>query len=250
MKAAALQQAVYDALVTPIGAPTYSWVELTENTTFVVTFQNVGYSQVFVKATASASAPSDAVGALEFPPASQAVSYSIAEMFPGIAGANRLWAYAPFETSVAISHAPSTNRTVLVPGSPSGSDLLALLAQDHYDPLYPIFAIGSVPQSDDSESDDAFPYITFHASSITPFDSKDKLGGSVIVQIDIWSRTLSGIQVNQISDAVDVRMRRTDLSIVGATHITTELISSIMTDDPDGKTKHVVILYRVLFLDT
>lgn len=250
MKAAALQQAIYDALITPIGSPSYTWVELTENEAFLVTFQNVGYSQVFVKATASASAPVNAVGALEFPPASQAVSYTLTEMFPGIAGANRLWAYAPFETSVAVSHAPSSNRTVAIPGSPTGSDLLPLLAQDHYAPLHPVFSLGSVPQSDDSESESAFPYITFHASSIVPNDTKDKVGGSAIVQIDVWSRTLSDLAVNQISDAVDARIRRQNLSITGATHITTELISSALTDDPDGKTKHVVMLYRVLFLDT
>lgn len=249
MKAAALQQAIYNILTTSVHAPTYTWVELTEGTTSFITFQNVGYSSVFVKATASAAEPVDTEGALEFPAASQAVSYTLMEMFPGIAGANRLWAYAPFDTSVAVSHPPSTNRTVSIPGSPTGSDLLALLAQDHYDPLHPVFSVGSVPQSADSESESAFPYLTFSTTSLTPNDTKDKVGGSATVQIDVWSRTLSDLAVNQIVDAIDARVRRADLSITGATHITTELISSIMTDDPDGKTKHVVILYRVLFLD-
>lgn len=250
MKAAALQQAIYDALITPNGSPSYSWVELTEAAATFVTFQNVGYAPVFVKATSSSSPPSDAQGALEFPAASQAVSYSISSMFPGIAGANRLWAYAWFDSAVAISHAPSTNRTVTVSGSPSGSNLIALLAQDFYDPLFPIFSIGSVPQAADSESDAAFPYITFYVPALNPFDEKDKVGGSAIVQIDVWARTLSDLAVNQIGDAVDARIRRQPLSITGATHITTELITSDLMGDPDGKTKHFMAQYRVLWIST
>lgn len=118
-----------------------------------------------------------------------------------------------------------------------------------YSPLVPIFSIGSVPQSVDSELDSAFPYVTFYAN-ILPFDDKDKVGGSAVVQIDVWSRTLSDLAVNQIGDAIDARMRRQSLTISGATHITTELITSDFLDDPDGKTKHMVIQYRVLWITT
>ena len=250
MKAAALQQAIYTALTTPLAAPTITWTELTEAETEYVTFQNVGYAPVFVKATSSSSEPVDTSGSLEFPAAAQAVSYNLTDMFPGTSGANRLWAYSWFDTSVAISHAPSTNRTVSVAGNPSGSDLVALLAQDFYNPLYPIFSIGSVPQSADSEADTAFPYITFYAPSITPFDDKDRVGGSAVVQIDVWARTLSDLAVNSIGDAIDARIRRQALTISGATHITTELITAQLLDDPDGKTKHLVTQYRVLWLTT
>lgn len=119
-----------------------------------------------------------------------------------------------------------------------------------YSPLVPIFSIGSVPQSADSELDTAFPYLTFAAVGISPFDDKDKVGGSAIVQIDVWARTLSDLAVNAIGDAIDARIRRQDLTITGATHITTELSSSQFLDDPDGKTKHMVIQYRVLWLTT
>ena len=119
-----------------------------------------------------------------------------------------------------------------------------------YSPLVPIFSIGSVPQSADSESEAAFPYITFSAPAIAPFDVKDRVGGSAIVQIDVWSRTLSDLAINQIGDAVDDRLRRQVLSISGATHITTELITSELMGDPDGKTKHFVVQYRVLWITT
>jgi hypothetical protein len=127
------------------------------------------------------------------------------------------------------------------------SSVTSLLSAS-YSPLVPIFSIGSVPQAADSELDSAFPYITFYSPAITPFDDKDKVGGSAIVQIDVWARTLSDLAVNQIGDAIDDRIRRQPLSISGATHITTELITSELMGDPDGKTKHLVIQYRVLWI--
>ena len=119
-----------------------------------------------------------------------------------------------------------------------------------YSPLVPIFSIGSIPQSADSESEAAFPYLTFYAASIIPFDEKDRVGGSAIMQVDAWSRTLSDLAVNQIGDAIDTRLRRQPLSITGATHITTEFISSQLMGDPDGITKHLVTQYRVLWITT
>lgn len=124
------------------------------------------------------------------------------------------------------------------------------LLSSAYSPLVPIFSIGSVPQFADSELDTAFPYLTFHTSSLGPFDDKDRVGGSAVVQIDVWSRTLSDLAVNAIGDAIDARIRRQPLTISGATHITSELIASQLLDDPDGKTKHMAIQYRVLWLTT
>lgn len=129
------------------------------------------------------------------------------------------------------------------------SSVTSLLSST-YTPLVPIFSIGSVPQAADSELDSAFPYITFHTAALAPFDDKDKVGGSAVVQIDVWARALSDLAINQIGDAIDARIRRQPLSISGATHITSELITSELIDDPDGKTKHLVIQYRVLWVTT
>lgn len=129
------------------------------------------------------------------------------------------------------------------------SSITGLLSTD-YAPLVPIFSIGSVPQQADSELDSAFPYLTFHAASIGPFDDKDRVGGSAVVQIDVWARTLTDLAVNAIGDAIDARLRRQPLTISGATHITTELITAQLLDDPDGQTKHFVLQYRVLWLTT
>jgi hypothetical protein len=248
VKISALQQAIYTALTTSVSGPSISWVELTTETTSGVTIQNTGYAPVFIKATSSASAPSNTDGALEFPAANAALSISLSSTFLGISGANRLWAYSWFDTTVAISHPPSTNRTVSIPGSSQESDLLELLAAEYYDPLYPVFSAGSVPQSADSETDSAFPFITYHVSALQPYDTKDNLGGSALVQVDVWDRSASIRDLNGIADAVDARLRRQALTITGATHIETILESASQMPDADGKTKRMLMLYRVLFL--
>lgn len=117
-----------------------------------------------------------------------------------------------------------------------------------YSPLVAIFT--DVPQSADGEPDANFPYITIGADTITPFDDKDQTGGNALVQIDIWARATSMLGIKTIADAVDARLRRQPLSISGATHITTELESSTTSRDPDGKTKRVLSLYRVLYINT
>jgi hypothetical protein len=105
-----------------------------------------------------------------------------------------------------------------------------------------------VPQAADSELETAFPFVTISADTINPFDSKDDLGGSAIVQIDVWDRAASMLDLKAVVDAVDGRMRRQPLSIAGVTHITTELESCTFSRDPDGKTKRGLILYRVLWI--
>jgi hypothetical protein len=115
-----------------------------------------------------------------------------------------------------------------------------------YAPLAAIFT--DVPQSVDAEKESNFPFITIGADTITAFDSKDNPGGSAIAQIDIWDRASSMLDLKALVDVVDARLRRQPLTISGVTHITTELDSSVMSRDPDGKTKRALLLYRVLWI--
>lgn len=120
------------------------------------------------------------------------------------------------------------------------------LLSTYYNPLAAIFT--DVPQADDSELETAFPFITIGGDTINPFDSKDDLGGSAIVQIDVWDRAASMLDLKVLVDAIDNRLRRQPLAISGVTHITTELDSCVFSRDPDGKTKRTLILYRVLWI--
>lgn len=125
------------------------------------------------------------------------------------------------------------------------SSVTALLSTA-YAPLPAIFT--DVPQAVDAENQTDFPFITIGADTITPFDDKDNPGGSAVVQVDIWHRASSMLELKAVADAVDARLRRQALSISGVTHITTELESSAFSRDPDGKTKRALLLYRVLWI--
>ena len=117
-----------------------------------------------------------------------------------------------------------------------------------YDDLVAIFS--DVPQVNDSEDESYFPYVTIGADSIGAYDTKDSTGGEALVLIDVWTRETTFETAKTIADAIDARMRRQTLSITGATHIETELSESQNIRDPDGKTKHIAIRYRVLYLST
>lgn len=123
---------------------------------------------------------------------------------------------------------------------------ITALLSTAYAPLPAIFT--DVPQSIDAERESDFPFVTIGADTITPFDDKDAPGGNAIVQIDLWDRASSFLDLKALADAVDARLRRQALTISGATHITTELESSTFTRDPDGKTKRGLLLYRVMWI--
>jgi len=93
--------------------PPANWVELTEANVANVTIQNVGYSSVFVQAT-TGSAPTTTAGSIEYPGAAKETNVGLSDLFPGVIGANRLWAYAPASTEVFVSHAGGVNKKVSV----------------------------------------------------------------------------------------------------------------------------------------
>lgn len=120
--------------------------------------------------------------------------------------------------------------------------LVALLST-----AYSVPAIFSdVQQPADAGAGNLFPYITYAVTSLAPFDTDDRAGGNAIVQVDVWARSKETATINAIADAVDLRLRRQPLAVTG--HITTELVSVTVTDDPDGSTKRALMLFRVLYL--
>lgn len=108
----------------PVTTPGRNWVELTTASAAFITLQNVGSYDVYIQATSGAQPLSDS-GSIKFAPGSQVIGKDIAIMFPGVPGADRVWAYADRETYVVVSHGPSTHRTVTVGPSIGAEDLNA-----------------------------------------------------------------------------------------------------------------------------
>lgn len=82
-----------------------TWTLLTDADVTVVTFQNTSQSDVWIKATTDTTAPTNMQGALKYHPSMGEAARSLADLFPGLSGRDRLWAYSDEAASVFVSHA-------------------------------------------------------------------------------------------------------------------------------------------------
>lgn len=86
--------------------PVDQFVELTAHDATSVTFQNIGEAVVVIAATSNPSAPASDTRGIRYAPGQGEVSRPIAQLFPGVTGAVRLWARAvSLPSRVYTSHA-------------------------------------------------------------------------------------------------------------------------------------------------
>lgn len=105
-----------------------------------------------------------------------------------------------------------------------------------------------VPQASESEDDSVYPFVTIGPFNVTPFDTKIDNGGTVVVQVHIWSRGNSDLAWRAIEEQVYNALHKyTDLAVTGANLIDCLFESSTDTDDPDGLTTHVIMSFRVTY---
>lgn len=82
-----------------------TWTMVTDADVTSITFQNVSQSEIWVKATTDTTAPTSMSGALKYFPAMGESARSLADLFPGLTGRDRLWVYCDEAASVMVSHA-------------------------------------------------------------------------------------------------------------------------------------------------
>jgi hypothetical protein len=82
-----------------------TWTQLTDADISSITFQNVGGNFIYIKATTDTTAPTNFTGAYRYNPGQGERNVSLADLFPGLSGADRVWAWAENATSVVVSHA-------------------------------------------------------------------------------------------------------------------------------------------------
>lgn len=90
---------------TTIAVPAATWTQLTDADITSITFQNIGSNHIMIKATTDGTAPTDYAGAIRYNPGQGERNVALSDLFPGLAGRDRLWAYAPDATQVVVSHA-------------------------------------------------------------------------------------------------------------------------------------------------
>lgn len=89
---------------TTITLTPYQWNLLTDSDVTSLTFQNRGSSHILVKATVGATAPT-VIDGIRYEPGEGANDATLATLFRGVSGANRVWAYSAGKTPVYVSHA-------------------------------------------------------------------------------------------------------------------------------------------------
>jgi len=91
---------------TNIDVPKATWTMLTDSNVSSVTFQNVNaYHGILIKGTNGTTAPTTEVGAIKYRPSEGERNVLLADLFPGVSGVNRLWAYSADGAQVMVSHA-------------------------------------------------------------------------------------------------------------------------------------------------
>ena len=90
---------------TTITLAAQTWTQLTDADVSSITFQNRSSYHMFVKATTDTTTPTDFDGAIRYNPGQGEMNTNIADLFPGLSGADRVWAYSDKAVDVMVSHA-------------------------------------------------------------------------------------------------------------------------------------------------
>lgn len=90
---------------TTINLTAGAWTQLTDADVSSITFQNKGGYYILVKATTDTTAPTSDAGSIRYNPGQGERNATMADLFPGISGADRLWAFCDQSVPVFVSHA-------------------------------------------------------------------------------------------------------------------------------------------------
>lgn len=81
------------------------WTQLTNANVTAITFQNTGSYHILVKGTVGATPPTNGDGAIRYNPGQGEKNANLSDLFPGVSGANRVYAYSVEAINVMVSHA-------------------------------------------------------------------------------------------------------------------------------------------------
>ena len=90
---------------TTVTVPANTWTQITSNDVSAITFQNLGTGGLAVLATVGATPPTSRAGSVEYPSMFGEKNATLAELFPGISGANRVYVHSVAPGEVMVSHA-------------------------------------------------------------------------------------------------------------------------------------------------
>ena len=128
----------------------------------------------------------------------------------------------------------------------------AALLQSLYDRLSTYtdltdLVVGVYSKKPQDEDDSRFPYVVIGDFNGSPWDTDDTVGQQVLVQVHVFSRSTSDLQRLGITDEIYNALNRYDLQITGVNTVDCLYDNYLEFDDPDGKTTHGVVTFRVTY---
>jgi len=92
---------------TDITCPAGEWTLLTDSDVTALRVQNTAPTAIFLMGTVGATAPSSTAGAMRLDAGAVLLAdVLLADLFPGVSGANRVYAYSEYQgATVSVSHA-------------------------------------------------------------------------------------------------------------------------------------------------
>jgi len=89
-----------------VAIPAITWTQLTNANATAIRVQSVILSEMTLQATNGVTAPTTQVGVIVLAGgAVLAADLTIAQLWPGVTGANRVWAFARTPSVASVSHA-------------------------------------------------------------------------------------------------------------------------------------------------
>lgn len=145
---------------------------------------------------------------------------------------------------------PAAVQTAIFGVLSSDPTLLSQLSTSWSDVNGAIPAIFSEVPQENHDDDDFYPFISFGEDVTAPFDTKTSTGGDATMPISVWTRTADYIQAKTIAKRVYDLLHRQDLTISNANHVTTDMLTTEFSLDPDGSTRRGLLTFSVLYEDT
>ena len=94
----------------------------------------------------------------------------------------------------------------------------------------------------------SYPFITLGEETAIDYSTNNLVGAETTINIHIWSRYKGSKQTKQIMDKVHDLLHDVSLTVSGVNLINLRFEYSDIMRDPDGITRHGVMLFRAITL--
>ncbi len=103
---------------------------------------------------------------------------------------------------------------------------------------------------DDVPHGTSYPFVTIGEARGNDYSTKTEIGSEQVIELDIWSQYKGSKECKQIMDRIHNLLHDSNLNVSGFNLINMRFDFSNIMRDPDGTTRHGVMRFRAIILDT